>query len=40
MGAIKNDAPCHWSITDIGYRTSPEDIQGFIKSMLPADRKR
>ena len=34
MGAIINDAPCHWSITDMGHRISYEDIQCFIKMML------
>ena len=34
MGAITNDAPCHWSITDIGRRTTYDDVQQFIKLML------
>lgn len=43
MGAIVNDAPCHWSITDIGRSVTQDDIQQFTKEMLdrlhnPADR--
>jgi len=34
MGAIVNDAPCLWSITDIGFRTTQDDVQRFIKEML------
>ena len=34
MGAIINDAPCHWSITDIGRKTTSEDIQHFTDKML------
>jgi restriction endonuclease Mrr len=33
MGAIKNDAPCMWSITDVGMLTTPDDIQAFAKQM-------
>jgi restriction system protein len=32
MGAIVNDAPAHWSITDIGRQTTPEDIRLFVKA--------
>jgi restriction system protein len=31
MGAIISDEPCHWSITDIGRQTTPDDIQLFVK---------
>ena len=34
MGAIINDAPCHWSITDVGLRTTQDDVQRFTKEML------
>jgi restriction system protein len=34
MGAITNDAPCQWSITDSGRRTTIEDIQQFARKML------
>jgi restriction system protein len=34
MGAITNNSPCHWSITDIGRHTSYDDIRRFIKTML------
>ena len=31
MGAIINDAPAHWSITDIGRHVTPDDIGLFVK---------
>lgn len=34
MGAVANDAPCQWSITDSGRETSSEDIQQFARKML------
>jgi restriction system protein len=34
MGAIRNDAPRHWSLTDTGRSTTYDDIQRFAKSML------
>jgi restriction system protein len=34
MGAIASDAPCQWSITEIGQETTPEDIENFKKRML------
>jgi restriction system protein len=34
MGAIINDAPAHWSITDVGRRTTQDDIQRFTQEML------
>jgi restriction system protein len=34
MGAIVNDAPCLWSLTDIGRKTTRDDIQRFTKKML------
>jgi restriction system protein len=34
MGAITNDAPCYWSITEIGRKTISDDIQRFARSML------
>lgn len=34
MGAIKNDAPCRWSITDSGRETTSEDVQQYAKAML------
>jgi len=34
MGAIINDALCHWSVTDIGYKTTHEDIDRFAKAMF------
>jgi restriction system protein len=34
MGAIKNDAPCQWSITDSGRETTSEDVQQYAKAML------
>jgi restriction system protein len=34
MGAIINDAPCHWTITDVGRRTTQDDVQRFIDEML------
>jgi restriction system protein len=34
MGAITNDALCHWSVTDIGYKTTPDDIERFAKAMF------
>jgi hypothetical protein len=34
MGAIAYDAPCQWSITEIGQETTPEDIENFKKKML------
>jgi restriction system protein len=34
MGAIVNDALCHWSVTDVGYKTTPEDIDRFAKAMF------
>lgn len=33
MGAITNDGLCHWSVTDVGYKTMPEDIERFTKAM-------
>jgi restriction system protein len=33
MGAITNDGLCHWSVTDVGYKTTPEDIETFTKAM-------
>jgi restriction endonuclease Mrr len=34
MGAITNDAPCTWSITEVGYQIKNEDVQAFVKNML------
>jgi hypothetical protein len=34
MGALANDAPCQWSITQIGQETTPEDIQQVAKRQL------
>jgi restriction system protein len=34
MGAIQNDAPCQWSITDRGRETTSEDVQQYAKAML------
>jgi restriction system protein len=34
MGAITNDAICHWSVTDVGYNTTYDDIQLFAKKMF------
>lgn len=31
MGAIANDAPCHWSITQAGMEVTHEDIQVTVK---------
>jgi hypothetical protein len=33
MGAITNYGLCHWSVTDVGYRTTPEDIDRFTNAM-------
>lgn len=40
MGAIQNDAPCRWSITELGSRTTEDDIQRFTKAMLNRLQKR
>lgn len=34
MGAITYDAPCTWSVTELGYKTTSDDIQAFVKKML------
>jgi restriction system protein len=34
MGAITNDAPCQWSITDSGRKTTSEDVRRHAKAML------
>jgi hypothetical protein len=34
MGAIQNDAPTYWSVTDLGRTTTQEDIQQVIDGML------
>jgi restriction endonuclease Mrr len=36
MGAIQNDAPTYWSVTDLGRRITQEDIQQVIDGMLAA----
>jgi restriction system protein len=33
MGAITNDGLCHWSVTEVGYKTTLEDIESFTKAM-------
>jgi restriction endonuclease Mrr len=40
MGAIVNDSPGHWSITDIGRQITPDDIQFFNKAKLERLRTR
>lgn len=34
MGAITNDAPRQWSITDSGRETTSEDVQQVARAML------
>ena len=34
MGAIQNDAPTFWSVTDLGRTVTQEDIQQVIDGML------
>lgn len=34
MGAITNDAPRTWSVTEAGYKVSSTDIQAVVKAML------
>jgi restriction system protein len=34
MGAIQNDGPCLWSLTDAGGQVTQYDIQKFVKGML------
>lgn len=34
MGAIVNEAPCQWTVTESGRETTGEDIQQFAKGML------
>lgn len=34
MGAIVNDAPCQWSITESGREATSEDIQHVARTML------
>jgi restriction system protein len=34
MGAIQNDAPCQWSITNSGRDTTNGDVQQYARAML------
>src|SRR5262245_15014719 len=34
MGAIVNDGPCLWSITDAGRQTTADDVQQTARQML------
>ena len=34
MGAITNDAPHTWSVTEAGYKTTNADIQAVVNEML------
>jgi restriction system protein len=34
MGSITNVAPCQWSITERGLKTTSEDVQQHAKAML------
>jgi restriction system protein len=39
MGAIVNVGPARWSLTDIGHRTTRDDIQRFTDAMLSRFQK-
>ena len=34
LGAIQNDGPCLWSLTEAGRHTTEADVQQFIRAML------
>jgi restriction system protein len=34
MGAIVNDGPCHWSVTEAGGDITREDVEIYVKKML------